>query len=104
MATETLLMAAVAAGADRQAVHETVRRHSHAVTDRVKAGEGSVSELIDHLKAEPAFARVDFAKALDPAEFVGRAPQQVTEFLAAEVEPRLARYAGRAAGKSDLSV
>jgi adenylosuccinate lyase len=104
MATETLLMAAVAAGADRQTVHETVRRHSHAVTDQLKSGAGTAEGLIDRLRSDPAFAPVDFAKALDPAGFVGRAPQQVTEFLAAEVEPRLARYAGRAAGKSELSV
>ena len=32
MATENLMMAAVAAGGDRQEVHEVVRQHSHAVT------------------------------------------------------------------------
>ena len=61
MITENLMMAAVSAGGDRQAVHEVVRTHSHAVTDRVKAGTGSTSELLDRLKAEAAFGKVDFA-------------------------------------------
>jgi adenylosuccinate lyase len=104
MATENLMMAAVAAGADRQAVHETIRRHSHAVTAKVKAGEGSAADLIDRLRAEPAFARVDFAKALDPAGFVGRAPQQVEEFLATEVAPLLARFPGRGGADAELTV
>jgi ABC-type glycerol-3-phosphate transport system substrate-binding protein len=35
----------------------------------------------------------DLRLALDPARFVGRAPRQVDEFLAEEVEPALAPYA-----------
>ena len=34
MVTENLMMAAVAAGGDRQEVHEVVRKHSHAVTEQ----------------------------------------------------------------------
>src|SRR5207244_1708973 len=61
MATENLMMAAVAAGADRQAVHEIVRLHSHAVTAKVKEGNSSAEELFDRLKGEASFAAVDFA-------------------------------------------
>ncbi len=104
MATENLMMAAVAGGADRQDVHEIVRRHSHDVTARVKAGQGSAGELINLLKAEPAFATVDFAAGLNPHSYVGRAPEQVVEFLAAEVTPILARYAGRGSVVSELTV
>src|SRR5205085_2142576 len=89
MATENLLMAAVAAGADRQDAHEVVRRHSRAVADRVKEGAGSAGELLDRLRTEPAFARADFAAATDPRGYVGRAPEQVEEFLAVEVDPVL---------------
>src|SRR5207249_7758974 len=94
MATENLMMAAVRAGEDRQAVHEVVRQHSHAVTARIKDGIGSAAELFDRLKAERAFAKVDFAAVLDPRGFVGRAPEQVTEFVAESVEPIRKRYAG----------
>jgi adenylosuccinate lyase len=39
------------------------------------------------------FAGVDFSGALEPSRYVGRAPEQVDEFLAEEVEPALAPYA-----------
>jgi adenylosuccinate lyase len=92
MATENLMMAAVQAGGDRQEVHEVVRQHSHEVTARVKAGEGSPVELFDRLKKEAAFAKVNFGEATDPRQFVGRSPQQVEEFVADHVEPIRNRY------------
>jgi adenylosuccinate lyase len=104
MATENVMMAAVAAGADRQHVHEVVRRHSHAVTARVKNGEGSATELFDRLKADPAFARVDFASVLDTRQFVGRAPEQVTEFVRNCVDPVRNRYHGKLGQQSELRV
>ncbi|HEY2783627.1 MAG TPA: adenylosuccinate lyase [Fimbriiglobus sp.] len=104
MATENLMMAAVARGADRQDVHEVVRRISHDVTATVKAGTGSARDLIGRLQAEAAFSGVDFAAGLDPTAYVGRAPEQVDEFLASEVAPLLARYTGRGAAVSELTV
>lgn len=106
MATENLMMAAVRAGEDRQAVHEIVRQHSHAVTARVKAGEGSPTELFDRLKADKsnAFAKVDFGAALDPRQFVGRSPEQVTEFVAEHVAPIRARYEGALGKTAELHV
>ena len=104
--TENLMMAAVRAGGDRQEVHEVVRRHSHAVADRVKSGLGSTAELLDRLRSEPAFARVDFAEftAQRPEAFVGRAPEQVSEFLAEYVEPIRTRYKAVLGMKAELSV
>ena len=93
MATENLMMAAVQAGADRQEVHEVVRIHSHAVTARIKQGEGSATELLDRLKGEVTFAKVDFAAVMNPRDYVGRSPEQVEEFVAAEIAPIRARYA-----------
>ena len=92
MATENLLMAAVAAGGDRQEVHEAIRRHSHAVTAALKAGAAR-NDLLDRLKADPLLAGVDFDAVLAGGPFVGRAPEQVDEFLAEEVEPIRRRYA-----------
>jgi adenylosuccinate lyase len=104
VATENLMMAAVRAGEDRQTVHEVVRQHSHAVTARVKEGAGSPAELFDRLKGERAFAKVDFAAVLDPRGFVGRAPEQVAEFVAEHVEPIRKRYAGALGMKAELTV
>jgi adenylosuccinate lyase len=91
--TENVLMTAVRQGGDRQQLHERIRQHSHAVTARVK--EGGSNDLIDRLKADTAFAKIDLNDALRPERYVGRAPQQVDEFLHEQVEPVLARYTQR---------
>jgi len=91
MATENILMAAVEAGGDRQELHEHIRRHSQEAALVVKQ-QGGANDLLDRLKKEPAFAKVDFAKALDASQFVGRAPEQVDEFLAEVVQPIRERY------------
>jgi adenylosuccinate lyase len=106
MITENLMMAAVQSGGDRQQVHEVVRTHSHAVTAKVKAGTGTTAELLEALKREPAFAKVDFAAlASQPAkDFVGRAPEQVAEFIADHVEPVRKRYAASGGMKAELEV
>jgi adenylosuccinate lyase len=91
MATENLLMAAVAKGGDRQALHDVIRRHSHAATAEMKTGAAE-NTLIQRLQNDVAFAGVDTSAALDPSRYVGRAPQQVTEFLAEVVDPIRNRY------------
>jgi adenylosuccinate lyase len=94
MATENILMAAVEAGGDRQELHERIRRHSQDAARRVKQ-EGAKNDLLERLAADDAFAKVDMQGALDPRHFVGRAPEQVDEFLAEIVEPIRARYTDR---------
>jgi adenylosuccinate lyase len=104
IATEDLMMAAVRAGEDRQAVHKLIRDHSQAVTERIKEGTGAPADLFDRLKREAAFAKVDFAAVLDPRGFVGRAPGQVTEFVAEFVAPIRERYAGALGMRAELTV
>jgi adenylosuccinate lyase len=104
LATENLIMAAVAAGQDRQEAHEVIRRHSHAVTARAKEGTGSQAELFDRLQSDPVFAGVDMESTTDPALLVGRAPQQVDEFLNEYIDPVRRRYAGRFGDQVDLRV
>ena len=92
MATERWLMLAVQAGGDRQAVHEVIRKHSLAVADAVSRGEPN--DLLDRLAGDDAFKAVKQAtlKAeLDPARYVGRAPEQVAEFLEEYLDPLLVR-------------
>ena len=88
MATENILMAAVKAGGDRQALHEKIRRHSQDAARQVKA-EGGTNDLLARLKADPAFAKVDIDGELEASRFVGRAPEQVYEFLVTTVQPIL---------------
>jgi adenylosuccinate lyase len=103
MATENILMAAVQAGGDRQALHEVIRTHSQAAAQRVKA-EGAANDLLDRLRSEPAFKGVDLDAALEPSQFIGRAPQQVDSFIKQVVEPIRKRYAGALKYEASLSV
>jgi len=92
MATENILMAAVSAGGDRQDLHERIRQHSVAAAAVVKQ-EGKPNDLLERLAGDNAFAGVDLEATLDASQFVGRAPEQVDEFLAEVVEPIGARFA-----------
>jgi len=91
MATENILMAAVAAGGDRQRLHESIRRHSLAAAEQVKL-HGKPNDLIARLKADPLFARVDFKDVLQPRHYIGRAPEQVTDFLRQIVSPLTRKF------------
>jgi adenylosuccinate lyase len=90
MATENLLMATVKKGGNRQELHEVIRENSMEAARRVKV-EGADNDLLDRLRSAEAFApiRDEFDSLLDPATFVGRAPQQVADFLAEVITPLL---------------
>jgi adenylosuccinate lyase len=103
MATENLLMAAVALGGDRQDLHERIRLHSQAAGAVVKQ-EGGSNDLLDRLRSDPAFRGVDFSAALEPAKFVGRAPQQVDEFVRDIVGPIRKKYAASLGTQAELRV
>jgi adenylosuccinate lyase len=96
-------MAAVAAGGDRQELHERIRRHSQAAAAVVKQ-EGGRNDLIERLRGDAAFDGVDLDAVTAPCEFVGRAPEQVDEFLTEVVEPIRARYPDDLGGKAEVSV
>ena len=103
MATENILMAAVRAGGDRQELHEQIRLHSLAAAAEVKE-HGRPNDLVERLKRDPAFASVDIDALMDPAAFIGRAPQQVEEFLTTRVQPVLAKYGDRLGQSGELRV
>ena len=96
MATEEILMHAVRAGGDRQALHERIRQHSLAAKDALLAGAAS-NDLLDRFRGDPEFAAVkdELDTMMDPARFVGLAPEQVDRFLAEEVDPALTPYRER---------
>ena len=99
MATEEMLMAGVKAGGDRQILHELIRRHSLAAAERLKNGDG-VNDLPERIRGDPALAAVSglLDRLLDGGRFVGRAPEQVGDFLRRRVAPlrRRRRYGGKA--------
>jgi adenylosuccinate lyase len=103
MASENILMAAVAAGGDRQMLHERIRQHSQAAASVVK-NEGRPNDLIQRLQSDPAFAELDFAATMDSSQFVGRAPQQVDEFVSEIVTPIRQRYPEAAAMAAEVTV
>ena len=105
MATENILMACVKRGGDRQELHEVIRTHSQAAAARVKQ-EGADNDLLDRLAADPAIgmSRDEIDRVLDLQQFIGRAPQQVTDFIASEVRPIIERNRQRLGTTSDVRV
>ena len=90
MATENILMEAVKLGGDRQELHEKIRRYSIEAGRRVKE-EGLDNNLISLIEKDESF-KLDKSKMqelLDARNFIGRAPEQVDEFLGEHVYPLL---------------
>lgn len=94
MATENIMMAGVRQGGDRQDLHEKIRQHSMAAGARVKV-DGAANDLLERIAADPAFglSNQELAGLLDASLYIGRCPEQVSEFLAAEVYPLLSAAA-----------
>lgn len=103
MATENILMAGVKAGGNRQELHEKIRLHSQAAAAEVK-NFGRPNDLINRLRTDVSFAGLDFGKVLDPAAYVGRAPQQVDEFIRTVVTPIRKKYSQELGRKVELKV
>lgn len=93
MATENIIMAMVQAGGDRQVCHEKIRVLSHEAGAQVKQ-HGKDNDLIERVKNDEYFAPIisQLDKILDATTFIGRAPEQVTDFIEEEVNPVLAKY------------
>ena len=92
MATEEIIVRLVQAGGDRQEAHELIRGHSMAAARAVKDGAPR-NDLLERLAGDAAFGLPlsDLQAAADPSRFVGRAPEQVDEFLSETVAPWLER-------------
>jgi adenylosuccinate lyase len=103
MATEDMMMAAVQRGADRQEVHEIIRRHAQAAAQQVKS-EGAENDLLERLGEEEVFRGIDLAAELDPKRFTGRAARQVDTFIAEVVQPIRRRYKDQIVQKVELKV
>ncbi|MCC6675827.1 MAG: adenylosuccinate lyase [Phycisphaerales bacterium] len=97
MATENILMACVKLGGDRQHYHELIRQHAQAAGLRVKQ-EGLDNDLLDRLKADPAFhppalrAELDWSNLMDPLQYIGRSVEQTERFIKDVIEPLREQY------------
>ena len=105
MATENIMMDAVKAGGDRQELHEKIRELSMEAGRHVKA-EGRDNDLLELIAADPAFNLnlSDLQKTMDPMRYVGRSPEQVTEYLAETVRPVLEQYKEELGAKAEISI
>ncbi len=90
IATESILMACVKNGGDRQKVHEILRKHSMNVAIEIKE-KGTANDLLDRLGADNdiPLTREALRQHLNPADHVGMAPHQVNAFINSEVSPIL---------------
>ena len=88
MASENIMMQAVEKGGNRQELHERLRQHAIAAGKQVKE-EGLPNDMVDRVAADPAFGltKEEIVAGLVPENFVGRAPQQVEEFIAIVLQP-----------------
>ena len=90
MATENIMMDAVKEGGDRQELHEKIRQLSMEAGRNVKVN-GLDNNLLELIAQDPTFGMsLESLKAcMEPSRYVGRAPQQVDEFLAEVIQPIL---------------
>jgi adenylosuccinate lyase len=105
MATEELIVRAVRAGGDRQVAHEVIRKHSQATARALKDGAES-NDLLDRLSKDKSFGvkLKDLEGAIDSKRFVGRAPEQVDEFLRDVMTPLFAGETARPTRPDELRV
>lgn len=105
MATERLILRAVRKGIDRQEAHEIIRRHSVSSSKAMNDGAKS-NDLLDRLARDARLGldRQEIDDAADPSAFIGRAPQQVEEFLSEVVTPLLSGAPASTSTASEIRV
>lgn len=105
MATENVIMEAVKRGGDRQELHERIRVHSMEAGRRVKE-KGLENDLIQRMAEDPllGITAEQMRTILEPARYVGRAPEQTEEFVTFVRETVLSKYQGKLGMKSELKV
>ena len=104
MATENIMMKAVEKGKNRQELHEQLRVYSQETAEAVR--EGGKNDLVDKIANDPMFGvtKEEIEELLVPEMYVGRAPEQVDEFLKKCVYPVLEKNKNDLGEKAELSV
>ena len=94
MATENILMESVKKGGDRQLLHERIRAYSMDAQRGIKT-EGKKNDLLQRIEADSVFglSHDDLVRIINPVDFIGLAPRQVTEFMHSTIDPLLKKSA-----------
>ncbi len=105
MATENIMMDAVKKGGDRQELHERIRQLSMQAGRNVKE-EGMDNNLLELIAADKSFGLTleELQSAMQPERYIGRAPQQVEEFLAETVRPVLDQFHDLLGATAEINV
>ncbi len=90
MATENIIMEAVKRGGNRQELHEEIRVLSMEAAEQVKKF-GMQNDLIERMSNSSVInmSREEIEATINPANYTGRAPQQVEEFYNEAIKPLL---------------
>lgn len=93
MVSENIMMDLVKRGGDRQQIHERIRVHSLEAGRSVKEF-GLTNNLIDLLAEDPLLGirKEELSAHMEPSRYIGRCPEQVTDFLEEYVRPVLAAH------------
>ncbi|HBD64604.1 MAG TPA: adenylosuccinate lyase [Clostridiales bacterium] len=90
MATENIIMEAVKRGGNRQELHEEIRVLSMEAAEQVKKF-GMHNDLIERMSNSSVInmSKEEIEATINPANYTGRAPQQVEEFYNEAIKPIL---------------
>ena len=90
MATENIIMEGVKHGGDRQDLHEKIRVLSMQAGENVKV-RGLKNNLLELIIEDGSFGITedDISRIMNPELYIGRAPQQVEEYITNVVNPML---------------
>ena len=105
MATENIMMDAVKRGGDRQELHEKIRIYSMEAGKTVKL-EGKDNNLVDLIANDPSFGltKEEILAVMKPENFVGRAKEQVEDFLHDIVNPIIEKNKNLLGVKVEINV
>lgn len=101
MASENILMDAVKQGGDRQQLHERIRVLSLEAGRNVKE-LGLTNNLIDLIAGDEQFhlSWEALTAHLEPSRYIGRCPEQVSDFLAEYIQPVLTAHSDALSGEA----
>jgi adenylosuccinate lyase len=104
LASEAILMAAARLGANRQELHESLRKHALAALAQVESG--GKNDFLSRVKEDALFAEMknDIDSLADPSKLAGRCEAQVKEFLKAHVDKALSGISENDQVSEDLKV
>ncbi len=93
LASESILMEAVKEGGNRQKLHEKIRKYSMETITLVKE-KGADNDFMERIKRDEDFAIIKdkLTNILNPKNFIGRAPKQVTEYITEVAKPLLRKF------------